>query len=136
MEQHQHLQLHRHPEGVHHCSSALLVHDLQVCRRVEVVGPPADEVVRGRGSASRWADARGCARALRALVRGRWGRPLVLAPSVRIPIFVGIRNVCKSSCADSDVRRSYLYYLCTSTTMRDHTIGQLHKPMMIGTPQE
>ena len=35
MEQHQHLQLHRHPEGVHHCSSALLVHDLQVCRRVD-----------------------------------------------------------------------------------------------------
>ena len=59
MEQHQHLQLHRHPEGVHHCSSALLVHDLQVCRRVGVVAPPADEVVRGR-SASRWADARGC----------------------------------------------------------------------------
>ena len=63
MEQHQHLQLHRHPEGVHHCSSALLVHDLQVCRRVGSAGPPADEVVRGRSAS--WPTMAGspCARA-------------------------------------------------------------------------
>ena len=88
MEQHQQLQLHRHPEGVHHCSSVLLVHDLQVCRRIRrAEGPPADEP-RGWTRGTERASCRSC-RVVGEVVR-RAGVSLLffaLAPLVRISIF-------------------------------------------------
>ena len=91
MEQHQHLQLHRHPEGVHHCSSALLVHDLQVCRRGE---PPADEKRRGwTKQGASWARSGVSAVASRSLGHGVgvFARSRALGPDVNFSWVLFVR---------------------------------------------